>query len=303
MSSSKPKGLGRGLSALMANVETNTESKNTSSMLNSFSEVYVPIEKIHPNPNQPRRSFTPGDLDDLAKSILAKGIIQPLIVRRHPLNEDEYEIVAGERRWRASQIAQLHDLPVILRDFSDSEVLEVAIIENIQRADLNPIEEAAGYQQLMEKFKRTQEQMAEALGKSRSYIANLLRLLSLPADVQTHLKEGRLSTGHARSLITSQNASQLAQLVISKRLSVRETELLVRNSDRKDLSLKQKKPGTKTNSDKDADTKALEGDLSAAIAMKVQVNHQADKESGQVIISYTSLEQLDDICRIINLSA
>lgn len=303
MSSSKPKGLGRGLSALMADVETNTESKNTSSKPNSFSEVYVPIEKIHPNPNQPRRSFTPGDLDDLAKSILAKGIIQPLIVRRRPLNENEYEIVAGERRWRASQIAQLHDLPVILRDFSDSEVLEVAIIENIQRADLNPIEEATGYQQLMEKFKRTQEQMAEALGKSRSYIANLLRLLSLPADVQTHLKEGRLSTGHARSLITSQNASQLAQLVISKRLSVRETERLVRNSDGKDLNLKQKKPGTNTNSYKDADTKALERDLSSAIAMKVQVNHQVDKASGQVIIAYTSLEQLDDICRMINLSA
>ncbi len=303
MSSSKPKGLGRGLSALMADVETNTESKNTSSKPNFFSEVYVPIEKIHPNPNQPRRSFTPGDLDDLAKSILAKGIIQPLIVRRRPLNENEYEIVAGERRWRASQIAQLHDLPVILRDFSDSEVLEVAIIENIQRADLNPIEEATGYQQLMEKFKRTQEQMAEALGKSRSYIANLLRLLSLPADVQTHLKEGRLSTGHARSLITSQNASQLAQLVISKRLSVRETERLVRNSDGKDLNLKQKKPGTNTNSYKDADTKALERDLSSAIAMKVQVNHQVDKASGQVIIAYTSLEQLDDICRMINLSA
>ncbi len=303
MSSSKPKGLGRGLSALMADVETNTENKNTSLKPNSFSEVYVPIEKIHPNPNQPRRSFTPGDLDDLAKSILAKGIIQPLIVRRRPLNENEYEIVAGERRWRASQIAQLHDLPVILKDFSDSEVLEVAIIENIQRADLNPIEEATGYQQLMEKFERTQEQMAEALGKSRSYIANLLRLLSLPADVQTHLKEGRLSTGHARSLITSQNASQLAQLVISKRLSVRETERLVRNCDGKDLNLKQKKPGTNTNSYKDADTKALESDLSSAIAMKVQVNHQVDKASGQVIIAYTSLEQLDDICRMINLSA
>ena len=149
MSSSKPKGLGRGLSALMADVEIDREGQNISMKPESISELQVPIEKIHPNPEQPRRSFKSGDLDDLANSIRSKGVIQPLIVRRHPKKEEEYEIVAGERRWRASQLAKLHELPVIVRDFSDLEVLEVAIIENIQRADLNPIEEAAGYKQLM----------------------------------------------------------------------------------------------------------------------------------------------------------
>ena len=303
MSSSKPKALGRGLSALMADVEIDREGQNISLKSESISELQVPIEKIHPNPEQPRRSFKSGDLDDLANSIRSKGVIQPLIVRRHPKKEEEYEIVAGERRWRASQLAKLHELPVIVRDFSDLEVLEVAIIENIQRADLNPIEEAAGYKQLMQQFKHTQEQIAEELGKSRSYIANLLRLLSLPADVQSHLEEGRLTIGHARSLITSQDASRLAQVIISKRLSVRQTESLVKNSDRNKFTLKEKKSNTKNDGDKDADTKALERDLSSAIGMKVQVNHKVTKQSGHVIISYSSLDQLDDICRLLNSSA
>ena len=303
MSSSKPKGLGRGLSALMADVEINSESRDISSKPEIVSEFRVPIEKIHPNPDQPRRIFKSSDLDDLANSIRTKGIIQPLIVRRHPNIENEYEIVAGERRWRASQIAQLHELPIILRDFSDLEVLEVAIIENIQRADLNPIEEAEGYKQLMEQFKHTQEQMAEGLGKSRSYIANLLRLLNLPDDVQAHLKEGRLTVGHARSLITSQEASRLAQIIISKGLSVRQTETLVKGLDKNDTDDKESKSGSKNNRYKDADTKALEGDLSSAIGMKVQVDHQAVKQSGRVIISYSSLDQLDDICRLLNSPA
>ena len=303
MSTSKPKGLGRGLSALMANIEPNVAKSEDSAPASPMSEVYIPIEKIQPNPDQPRRSFTPADLDDLANSIRAKGVIQPLIVRRDPTNAGEYQIVAGERRWRASQMAQLHELPAIIRDFSDNEVLEVAIIENIQRADLNPVEEAAGYRQLMDRFGRTQEQMAEAIGKSRSHIANLLRLLGLPTDVQAHLKEGRLTIGHARALITTENASDLAQIIISKGLSVRDTEKLVRKSANGLEIATSDRKSNKGSGDKDADTKALEGDLSAAIGMKVQVNHQSNKESGEVIISYTSLDQLDDLCRILNVSA
>ena len=302
MSTSKPKGLGRGLSALMANIEPNKAKSEDSAPASPMSEIYIPIEKIQPNPDQPRRSFTPADLDDLANSIRSKGVIQPLIVRQHPTNVGEYQIVAGERRWRASQMAQLHELPAIIRDFSDTEVLEVAIIENIQRADLNPVEEAAGYRQLMDRFGRTQEQMAEALGKSRSHIANLLRLLGLPTDVQIHLKEGRLTIGHARALITTENASDLAQIIISKGLSVRDTEKLVRKSANGLEIVTSDRKSNKGAGDKDVDTKALEGDLSAAIGMKVQVNHHSNKENGEVTISYTSLDQLDDICRMLNVS-
>ena len=302
MSNSKPKGLGRGLSALLSNIESNTNVSADIKSIPVSAEKNIPIEKIHANPDQPRRNFTPSDLENLANSIRTKGLIQPLIVRQHPKKENEFEIVAGERRWRASQMAQLHEIPVIIREFSDIEVLEVAIIENIQREDLNPVEEAAGYRQLMERFGRTQEQMAEALSKSRSHIANLLRLLKLPTDVQTYLKEGKLTTGHARALITTENASELAQIIISKGLSVRDTEKLVKKSLKKGGVKPSISVFKKTIGDKDADTKALEGDLSATVGMKVQVNHRADKEIGEVIIFYTSLDQLDDICRMLNVS-
>ena len=302
MSNSKPKGLGRGLSALLSNIDPNTGVLGEIQPNQVSAEQSIPIDQIHANPDQPRRNFTPSELENLANSIRKKGVIQPLIVRRHPVKENEFEIVAGERRWRASQMAQLHEIPAVIREFSDIEVLEVAIVENIQREDLNPVEEAAGYRQLMERFGRTQEQMAEALSKSRSYIANLLRLLNLPTDVQTYLKEGKLTAGHARALISTENASELAQIIISKGLSVRDTEKLVKNL----LKKSEEKPSNsvlkKTLGDKDADTKGLEGDLSAAVGMKVQVNHHADKEIGEVIISYTSLEQLDDICRMLNVS-
>ena len=223
----RQRGLGRGLSALMADIEqtvgdtgaVNSERRN---------EMLVPVETIHPNPDQPRRHFDADDLNDLAGSIRSKGIIQPLVVRAHPVKAGEYEIVAGERRWRASQLAQLHELPVVVREFSDLDVLEIAIIENIQRADLNPIEEAIGYRQLMDKFGHTQEQMAEALGKSRPHIANVLRLLALPEDVQRFVINGSLSSGHARALITAPNASDLARVVIARGLSVRQTEKLVK---------------------------------------------------------------------------
>ncbi len=300
MGSSKPRGLGRGLSALMANLETTTNDGKQDFGNTEVLEQRIPIEKLHPNINQPRKKFNQDDLEDLAGSIRVKGILQPLIARKHPFKEDEYEIVAGERRWRASQMAQLHELPVILREFSDIEVLEVAIIENIQRADLNPIEEAMGYQQLMDKFDHTQEQMANALGKSRSHIANLLRLLSLPSDVQDYVKEGKLTSGHARALITSENANDLAQLVVSNKLSVRETEQLVKSLGNQKNSSQQKKSGNRPISLKDPDTRELEGDLSKIIGMKVQINNEVGKESGEVIISYSSLNQLDDICRLID---
>ncbi|WP_422075611.1 ParB/RepB/Spo0J family partition protein [Tranquillimonas rosea] len=288
------RGLGRGLSALMADVGPEVEAR-AEGETSRRAEQTIPIEKIVANPDQPRRTFTSEALEELAASIREKGVIQPLILRRSPTREDEYEIVAGERRWRAAQMAQLHELPAIIREFNDTEVLEVAIIENIQRADLNPVEEAAGYRQLMDRFGHTQEKLAEALGKSRSHIANLLRLLSLPEDVREHLQEGRLSAGHARALITSDNPSVLAQQVVSKGLSVRETEKLAKKP-----SDGQKKGSGRQKPEKDADTRALEQDMSATLDMKVSVNHVAESGAGQVVISYKSLEQLDELCRMLS---
>lgn len=204
-----------------------------------------------------------------------------------------------ERRWRAAQMAKLHELPVILRDFDDMEVLEVAIIENIQRADLNAIEEAVGYRQLMDKFGHTQEKMAEALGKSRSHIANLLRLLQLPDDVVELVRKGDLSSGHARALITADNPSALARKVVAEGLSVRATEALVKSMQGRgeETAPKSSKRAGET---KDADTKALEGDLSAALGMTVQLSHKPGAEAGQMSISYKTLEELDELCRILS---
>ena len=290
MAQDKKRGLGRGLSALMADVEQPTAAEPTAP---KAADNVVPIELVHPNPDQPRRRFNQEDLDDLARSIAEKGVIQPLIVRRHPSLENAYEIVAGERRWRASQMAKLHEVPILIREFTDTEVLEVAIIENIQRSNLNPIEEAVGFQQLMEKFDRTQEQMATALGKSRSYIANNLRLLTLPEDVRNLLVDGRLSAGHARALITTPNPSELARQVVAKGLSVRETERLAKKGPA--LETKSARPVA----EKDADTKALEGDLSAALKMRVTLNHSEGNEGGTMTIRYKDLDQLDDLCRIL----
>ncbi len=259
----------------------------------------IPIEKIRPNPNQPRRTFDQDALDELAASIREKGVIQPLIVRPARDAEGEFEIVAGERRWRAAQIARLHDVPVLVRDLDDHEVLEIAIIENIQRADLNPVEEASGYRQLMEKFGHTQEMLATALGKSRSHIANSLRLLNLPDDVLTLLEKGELSAGHARALITAEDPVTLARRVIDQGLSVRETEKLAKQLRQPSSS---EPPVRKqlSNTGKDADTKALESDLSAALGMRVSIEHTPGQESGRLMISYSSLEELDELCRILN---
>ena len=289
MSQGKRSSLGRGLSALMADLQTEENPVSRDGALS------VPIEQITPNPDQPRRVFDQAALTELADSIRHRGIIQPLIVRRHPDDANIYQIVAGERRWRAAQIAQLHELPVLLRGFSDEEMLEVAIIENIQRADLNAIDEAASYKQLMTRFGHTQEKLAEALGKSRSHIANLLRLLNLPEQVQEWVRDEKLSAGHARALVTAENPVSLARKVIEKDLSVRAVETLMRE-----------KPAAPTRigraSEKDADTRALEGDLSAALKMRVQIKH-VGTEGGQMVITYRDLEQLDKLCQILAGSA
>ena len=290
---SKPRGLGRGLSALMADVTE--EQVAAASQAPRQADLLVPIERIIPNPDQPRRDFTQDQLEELAASIREKGVIQPLIVREK--DGGTYEIVAGERRWRASQMAQLHELPVVVRSYDDTEVLEIAIIENIQRADLNPVEEAAGYRALMDRFGHTQEKLSEALGKSRSHIANLMRLLMLPDDVQDMLKRGDLTAGHARALITSEDPSALARKVIKSGLSVRQTESLAKSTS-SNPDAKPKAPRVKV--EKDADTVALEGDLSASLGMKVMIDHQTGGESGQVSIKYASLDQLDEICRILS---
>lgn len=295
MADRKPerRGLGRGLSALMGDISDDTTANRDGS--SAGADHVVPIENIHPNPSQPRRNFDKTDLQELADSIVAKGVLQPLIVRKNATNPISYEIVAGERRWRAAQIAKLHELPVLVRDYSDDEVLEIAIIENVQRADLNPVEEAAGYRQLMDRFGHTQEKMAEALSKSRSHIANLLRLLQLPDDVQDLLRDGKLSAGHARALITTKNASELARQVVKRGLSVRETERLAKSPNKKSRTKRQA-------IQKDADTKALERDLAANIGMKVSIDHGASGSSGSLSIRYKSLDDLDEICRILSAS-
>lgn len=295
-SSSKKRGLGRGLSALMADVQEETAGSSAPAKLG---ERMIAIEKIFPNPDQPRRTFDDEALKELSASIAEKGVIQPLILRQNPQDADSYEIVAGERRWRASQKARLHEVPAVIRDFSDAEVLEVAIIENIQRADLNPLEEALAFSQLMEKFGHTQDVLSKSLGKSRSHIANSVRLLTLPSEVQEFVAKGQLSAGHARALITSDDPVFLAKQVIKKGLSVRDVEKLVKNN-----VTQKSDDAVKTTSrpaiEKDADTKALEQDLSAQVGMKVSIDHSGTKGSGQIVIKYASLDDLDTLCGILS---
>ena len=286
------RGLGRGLSALMADVHLAGPEQMAASRK---AELHVPVDKLEPNPQQPRLDFRKEDLDSLADSIRQKGVIQPLIVRRKP-GRDTYEIVAGERRWRAAQLAQLHEVPVVVRDLSDTEVLEVAIIENIQRADLNAIEEALGFRQLMTRFGHTQEKLAEALSRSRSHVANLLRLLTLPTEVQDMVREGGLSAGHARALIGSPKVAELAAQIVAKGLSVRETERLVKAQE----NAKPASPKTRQAPERDADTRALEADLAANLKLPVRIDHMAGAESGELTIRYASLEDLDRLCRILS---
>ena len=284
------KGLGRGLSALMADIDQSP--KEIPGKTSGISSNMLPIEKIIANPDQPRQDFNKEDLEDLAKSIASRGIIQPIIVRISKENNELYQIVAGERRWRAAQRAQLHEVPVVVRDFTDEELLEVAIIENVQRSNLNPVEEALGYQALIDNFNYTQEQVASGLGKSRSYIANLLRLLNLPEKVQKYVRKGVLSAGHARTLVGNKQALALANIMIEENMSVREAEIYVKQRlNRKNIN--------KYSNKKDSDTRALEADLSANTKMKVTIDHKGISGSGKITISYKNLDELDQICSML----
>lgn len=277
--------LGRGLAALIGDDEPTLESPAPTGIK------HLPIALLEPNPYQPRHRFAEEDLRDLTDSIRAKGVLQPILVRPGGGEADSYQIVAGERRWRAAQAAGLHELPVLIKELSDTESLEIALIENIQRADLNPIEEAAGYERLMQEFDYTQEQLSELIGKSRSHVTNTRRLLSLPDPVQEMLIEGDLTAGHARALVGRADAIELAREIAAGGLSVREAEDLGRRADRK----KPSGQGRRT-ADKDADTRALENNISDALGLAVAITHRGDR-GGEIKVKYKTLEQLDEICR------
>ena len=279
------RGLGRGLSALLEETQAaaTPEGRRAAGVLD------IPIDLIHANPGQPRRNFAEMDLEELATSIRERGVLQPILLRPAPGAPGEYQIVAGERRWRASQRARLRAIPALVRDLDDLQVMEVALIENIQRADLNALEEARGYASMMERYPRNAEQIAAVVGKSRSHVANTLRLMRLPLSVQEHLEAGRLTAGHARALLDLDDAESLAARVIKGGLNVRQTEALTRGA-----RLRSSRSGGAPKG-KDADTVALENDLAELLGLTVRID---DKDgAGEVRIAYTSLEQLDDICR------
>jgi ParB family chromosome partitioning protein len=281
MTSAPKKRLGRGLAALIGD-----DSSEEAMVQDARTLRHMPIELLKPSATNPRKHFAEADLEDLAKSIRDKGLLQPIVVR--PLSEGEYEIVAGERRWRAAQRAGIHDVPVLIRELSDSEALEIALIENIQRTDLNPLEEARAYELLLERFSYTQQQLADSIGKSRSHIANTLRLLNLPDSVRRQIEEGNLTAGHARALVATDSPAELADRIIKLGLSVRQAEDLAREAS------SPRKPKTKP--EKDADTRALEKIVSEAIGLKVEITHKGGA-GGTLQISYRTLDQLEDICR------
>ena len=289
----RKKSLGRGLSSFLDvdgfdDIVENkkNEDKGKSSSNNSS---YLPIEHLVPNLNQPRKDFSTEELNSLASSIEDTGIIQPILVRK---NNDVYEIVAGERRWRAAQIAKIHEVPVLIKELTDEEVVKISIIENIQRVDLNPIEEANSYKQLIQDFGYTQEKVSASLGKSRSYIANSLRLLSLPESIIMFLKEGKLTSGHARALVGVKNSEFLARKIIEESLSVRDIENIVKKGiSRSDNIIKK---GTSLK--KDVDTLNLEQDLKLALGLKTTIDHNENSGGGRIVIKYKDLEQLDTFC-------
>ena len=269
------KGLGRGLSSLMGEIKED-QNKNL-----HISETKIPISKLRPSPIQPRRIFEKASINELADSIKSKGLIQPILVRPSQSNPGDFEIIAGERRWRAAQVAQLHEIPAVIRNLDDVESLEIAIIENVQRADLSPIEEAAGYKKLIENYGHTQEVLSEIVGKSRSHVANIIRLLSLPNSIQDMISQGSISSGHARAIMNSAFPEQFAEKIINENLSVRQTEALV----------KSKNPLVKKVKLKDPDTIDLEKKLSEKLGLDVSISHQ--KRGGSIKVKYRSLEQLE----------
>ncbi|MET3646283.1 ParB family chromosome partitioning protein [Phyllobacterium ifriqiyense] len=281
------KRLGRGLAALIG--EMDRVPDEAAAPVTTLDR-QIPIEFIARNPRNPRRLFTESDLEDLTNSIREHGIVQPVVVRLAKDSADRYELIAGERRWRAAQRAGLTTVPVIIREVDDRVALELAIIENVQRADLNPLEEGMGYQQLIDDHDYTQADLAQVIGKSRSHVANTLRLLKLPEPVRDMITNGSLSAGHARTLITADNPAALADKIVRDGLSVRQAEALAQGEGGKQPS-----PKAKTVDEKDADTQALEKLLSDVMGMRVTVNHL--NKGGDVRIHYTTLEQLDEICQ------
>lgn len=254
-----------------------------------------PIEALKPNPDQPRKTFGQAELAELAESIRDKGVLQPILVRPHPHEDGVWQIIAGERRWRAAQLARLAQVPVIVRDMDDVAVFEVAIIENVQRADLNPLEEAEAYRLLMERFGRTQDAVAGVVGKSRSHVANTLRLLQLPEEVLWYVRHGKMSAGHARALITAPNPGALADQIVNEGLNVRQAEALARRAAEGPKPGKARgRPGASA-SEGGADIAALEQDLSDALGLQVQLADRGGK--GELTLRYSTLEQLDDLCR------
>lgn len=275
--------LGRGLAALIGD---NAAEETVIDEARGLRR--IPIELLHPSPHNPRRRFAPEQIEELVQSIRARGVLQPLIVR--PRSDGQsYEIVAGERRWRAAQRVPMHEVPALIREFSDAEALEIALIENIQRADLNALEEAQGYAQLIEHFGYTQQQLADSISKSRSHIANSLRLLSLPDEVKAHIESGALTAGHARTLVASPAPAELAQDIIKLGLSVREAERLTQS-----VQQGQKKGRRPPHSD--VDTRDLERRLREALGLKVEIADRGEA-GGRMTIHYRTLEQLEAVCR------
>ncbi|MFI4973780.1 MAG: ParB/RepB/Spo0J family partition protein [Caulobacterales bacterium] len=277
------RGLGRGLSALL------DEADGEVGEVARGAGAEIPIELIRRNPDQPRRQFDEAELDELSASIRERGVLQPVLLRPAAGAPGEYQIVAGERRWRAAQRAGSRTIPAVVRDLTDEQVLEIGIVENVQRTDLTPLEEADGYRALMDRFGRTQEAVAKTVGKSRSHVANTLRLLQLPPAVQAYMREGRLTAGHARAVASAENPELLARQIVERGLNVRDAEALARGGAKPRATRKAASPA------KDTDTLALESDLGAVLGLGVQI---IDRDgAGEVRIRYASLEQLDDLCR------
>jgi ParB family chromosome partitioning protein len=294
--------LGRGLSALLGDyagarnaLEPGEGGATNAQHTDEAAPSEIAIDRIVPNPKQPRRTFLEIDLEELTESIKTKGVIQPILVRPDPAQPEMFEIIAGERRWRAARRAGLGVIPAVVREMDDREMLEIAIIENVQRADLNAVEEAEAYKALIDRFGRTQESVAQQVGKSREHVSNTLRLLSLPEDVREHVREGRLTPGHARALMKTSDPSGFAASVIARQLSVRETEAL---SKADKISVGKLDPRA-AGAEKDVDTKALELDLQRALGLDVDIRHVNGK-GGEVRIRYAQLEQLDEICRLLS---
>jgi ParB family chromosome partitioning protein len=282
--------LGRGLASLMGEVSEESPSAD-----NARKPRRAPIENLVANPRNPRRAFTEAELSELTDSIKERGIIQPIVVRAVKGREDKFEIIAGERRWRAAQRAALHDVPVAVVEATDAQALEFAIIENVQRADLNPIEEAAGYLALMEEFNHGQDDVAQIVGKSRSHVANLVRLLKLSEPVKALIQSGQLSAGHARQLIGQPNALEIAQDIIKRGLNVRQVEIEMRKDGAAQVRDLRKEAKGHISGAKDADTKALEKKLSDTLGLEVSVDHRG--QGGTLHIKYRDLDQLDSVIR------